>query len=91
MHNLNNFVRDFYFFKRSQYPQLSLIKISAEDSFKALQKQSLNLQFIEVGKVLKSLALLKNTNQVGTEKCRQNVVIELETPLESACYKGLKK
>lgn len=27
MHNLNAFVRDFYFFKRSQYPQLNLGKL----------------------------------------------------------------
>ncbi|KAG1666378.1 Protein unc-80 [Nymphon striatum] len=51
MHNLNSFVRDFYYFKRSQYPQLHMIKISAENAFKQLQKESLSLQFIEIGKI----------------------------------------
>lgn len=55
MHNLNAFVRDFYFFKRSQYPQLSLIRMNPKEAFETLQKQAFTLQFLELGKVISPL------------------------------------
>ena len=39
MHNLNSYVRDFYFFRRNFYPQLSLVNMNAEDAKTSLQKQ----------------------------------------------------
>ena len=60
IHNLNAFVRDFYFFKRSQYPQLSLVRLNPTKAFEKLQKQAFNLQFVEVGKALMSLAIVKS-------------------------------
>lgn len=51
MHNLSAFVRDFYFFKRSQYPQLSLVHMDPRAAFDRLQRQAFVLQFIECGKV----------------------------------------
>ncbi|RWS30612.1 protein unc-80-like protein [Leptotrombidium deliense] len=60
MHNLNAFVRDFYFFKRSQYPQLSLVKMDPKRAFRRLQSQAFTLQFVELGKVLMSLSIVKS-------------------------------
>ena len=55
IHNLGAFVRDFYFFKRSQYPQLTLTHMNPEQAAELLQKQALILQFTELGKILKLL------------------------------------
>lgn len=51
IHNLNAFVRDFYFFKRSQYPQISLVHMNPTDAFDKFQRQAFTLQFTELGKV----------------------------------------
>lgn len=51
IHNLNAYVRDFYFFKRSQYPQLSLLRLDSAEGFLKLQQQAFKLQFLELGKV----------------------------------------
>lgn len=51
IHNLNAFVRDFYFFKRSQYPQISLVHMSPEEAYDKFQRQAFTLQFTELGKV----------------------------------------
>ncbi len=51
IHNMNAFVRDFYFFKRSQYPQLSLVHMNPNEAFEKLQNQAITLQFVELGKV----------------------------------------
>lgn len=52
MHNLNAYVRDFYFFKRSQYPQLSLVRMNPNEAYEKLQDQAFKLQFVELGKVM---------------------------------------
>ena len=39
MYNLNSYVRDFYFFRRNFYAQLTLIKKDPEEARKMLQKQ----------------------------------------------------
>lgn len=65
MHNPSAFVRDFYFFKRSQYPQLTLLKMDPDEAFEAGQQQAFYLHFIEVGKVLMSLAILRTSHQLA--------------------------
>ncbi|XP_050045385.1 protein unc-80 homolog [Dermacentor andersoni] len=65
MHNPSAFVRDFYFFKRSQYPQLSLVKMDPDEAFEAGQQEAFYLHFIEVGKVLMSLAILRTSHQLA--------------------------
>jgi len=60
MHNLNAFVRDFYFFKRSQYPQISLVHMNPNEAFDKLQRQAFTLQFVELGKVSQSINISKN-------------------------------
>ncbi|KAK7094571.1 hypothetical protein V1264_006106 [Littorina saxatilis] len=62
VHNQNSYVRDFYFFRRNFYPQLSLVKMDPEDASLALQKRVFMLKFIEVGKVLLTNAVLENAS-----------------------------
>ncbi|XP_014281796.1 protein unc-80 homolog isoform X3 [Halyomorpha halys] len=64
IHNPNSYVRDFYFFKRSQYPQLELVHMHPEDAFNALQRQELMHKSVEIGKVLLTWAILKNVDMV---------------------------
>jgi len=39
MHNVNGYVRDFYFFRRNFYPQLSLVHMNTADATTALHSQ----------------------------------------------------
>ncbi|KAG8197196.1 hypothetical protein JTE90_011351 [Oedothorax gibbosus] len=64
MHCPESYVRDFYFFKRSQYPQLSLIHMNPDAAFETVQNQSFKLRFLELGKVLMSLAISKSNTQI---------------------------
>ncbi|CAH1139308.1 unnamed protein product [Phyllotreta striolata] len=62
--NPASYVRDYYFFKRSQYPQLELVHMKPDVAFNALQKQELLHKFGEIGKVLLTWAILKNVDMV---------------------------
>ncbi|XP_055525794.1 protein unc-80 homolog isoform X1 [Wyeomyia smithii] len=62
--NPNWYVRDLYFFKRSQYPQLRLLEMKPEEAFNALQRQELYKKFVEIGKVHLTWAILKNVDMV---------------------------
>ncbi|XP_030758641.1 protein unc-80 homolog isoform X4 [Sitophilus oryzae] len=62
--NPSAYVRDYYFFKRSQYPQLELVHMEPEEGFHALQKEELVHKFVESGKVLLTWAILKNVDMV---------------------------
>jgi len=42
MHNVNGYVRDFYFFRRNFYPQLSLVHMNQTDAAMALHSQVYN-------------------------------------------------
>ncbi|EFN65650.1 Uncharacterized protein KIAA1843 [Camponotus floridanus] len=64
IHNPSSYVRDYYFFKRSQFPQIELVHMKPEDAFNALQKQELMHKFVEIGKVLLTWAILKNVDMV---------------------------
>lgn len=64
--NPTAYVRDYYFFKRSQYPQLELVHMEPDKAFHALQKQELVHKFVESGKVLLTWAILKNVDMVGS-------------------------
>ncbi|XP_035727921.1 protein unc-80 homolog isoform X2 [Vespa mandarinia] len=64
IHNPSSYVRDYYFFKRSQYPQIELVHMKPEDAFNALQRQELVHKFVEIGKVLLTWAILKNVDMV---------------------------
>ncbi|KAJ8947309.1 hypothetical protein NQ318_004561 [Aromia moschata] len=62
--NPSSYVRDYYFFKRSQYPQLELVHMKPDIAFNALQNQELLHKFVEIGKVLLTWAILKNVDMV---------------------------
>ncbi|KAL5280592.1 unc-80 family protein [Megaselia abdita] len=62
--NPNWHIRDLYFFKRSQYPQVRLIAMKPEVAFSLLQKQELIKKFVEIGKVHLTWAILKNVDMV---------------------------
>ncbi|CAB0043579.1 unnamed protein product [Trichogramma brassicae] len=64
IHNPASYVRDYYFFKRSQYPQLELVHMEPEEAFNALQREELTHKFVEIGKVLLTWAILKNVDMV---------------------------
>lgn len=57
-------MRDVYFFKRSQYPQLQLVYMRAPVARAALQRQELLHKFLEIGKVHLTWAILKNVDMV---------------------------
>ncbi|XP_059153938.1 protein unc-80 homolog isoform X2 [Physella acuta] len=61
IHSSNAYVRDFYFFRRNFYPQLSLVHMNPQDAALALQRRVFLLKFIEVGKVLLTQAVMKCT------------------------------
>ncbi|XP_063871430.1 protein unc-80 homolog isoform X10 [Scylla paramamosain] len=65
IHNLQSYVRDFYFFKRSPYPKLQMIKMDVDIAYDALQKQAFTLKLLEIGKVLMSWSILKRPDQVA--------------------------
>ncbi|KAJ8719024.1 hypothetical protein PYW07_016580 [Mythimna separata] len=64
IHNPQGYVRDHYFFKRSQYPQLGLVHMEPDEAFQKLQEQELLQKFVEIGKVLLTWAILKNVDMV---------------------------
>lgn len=64
IHNPQHYARDFYFFKRSQYPQLALVHKKPSSAYNELQKQCFGLKFVEMGKVMLTWGVLKNVNQV---------------------------
>ncbi|XP_069357295.1 protein unc-80 homolog isoform X3 [Maniola hyperantus] len=64
IHNAQSYVRDHYFFKRSQYPQLRLVHMEPEEAFEKLQQQELLQKFVEIGKVSLTWAILKNVDMV---------------------------
>ncbi|OQR76167.1 protein unc-80-like, partial [Tropilaelaps mercedesae] len=66
MHISSAYVRDHYFFKRSQYPQLNLIKMEPDTAHAALQMQYFQLHFIEASKASStSLALSSALNTLA--------------------------
>ena len=64
IHNPQHYARDFYFFKRAQYPQLSLVHKKPAQAFLDLQRQCFLLKFAEIGKVMLTWGILKNVNHV---------------------------
>ncbi|KAF2352742.1 hypothetical protein FHG87_016501 [Trinorchestia longiramus] len=59
MHNPQSFVRDFYFFKRAQYPQLVMVHMDPAAAREALQLQAFTHKLIEIGKVLMAWAVMR--------------------------------
>ncbi|EFX80552.1 hypothetical protein DAPPUDRAFT_318531 [Daphnia pulex] len=64
IHNPSAYVRDYYFFKRSQYPQLNLVHMDPVRAHDALQKQAFTEKMVELGKVQFVTSVLKSSNQI---------------------------
>ncbi|VDK81114.1 unnamed protein product [Onchocerca ochengi] len=52
LHNPSSYVRDFYFFHRSLYPQLTLIKLNPDEAHLRMRQIAFTHKLIEMGKVL---------------------------------------
>ncbi|RNA13665.1 hypothetical protein BpHYR1_016285 [Brachionus plicatilis] len=67
IHLPDTYVRNFYFFRRNFYPQLSLVEMDPKEAIKHLEKAAFNLKVLEQSKVLFFRKLLENTpfNQVN--------------------------
>ncbi|CAF3810181.1 unnamed protein product, partial [Didymodactylos carnosus] len=66
IHIPDTYVRDFYFFRRNVYPQLSLVYMEHKQAQKQLEHMCLFLKTTELSKVLFARHLLENTqyNQI---------------------------
>jgi protein unc-80 len=66
IHIPDTYVRDFYFFRRNIYPQLSLVHLDGKQSQRQLEHVSIYLKTTELSKVLFARYLLENTpyNQI---------------------------
>ena len=66
IHIPETYVRDFYFFRRNIYPQLSLVYLDRKQSQRQLEQISLNVKTTELSKVLFARYLIENTpfNQI---------------------------
>ncbi|KAK5986951.1 hypothetical protein GCK32_002945 [Trichostrongylus colubriformis] len=63
LHLPSCYVRDFYFFHRSFYPQLTLVKLDIEEAQLKMRQTAFAQRFIEVGKVLLTHNILKYSPQ----------------------------
>ncbi|GMS87264.1 hypothetical protein PENTCL1PPCAC_9439, partial [Pristionchus entomophagus] len=63
VHSPSSYVRDFYFFHRSFYPQLTLIKQSMDTAQLRMKDAAFVHKFIDVGKVLLTYNILKHSPQ----------------------------
>jgi hypothetical protein len=66
IHIPDTYVRDFYFFRRNIYPQLSLIYMDTKQSQRQLEQISIYVKTTELSKVLFARYLIENTpfNQI---------------------------
>uniref|UniRef100_A0A158QN60 DUF3453 domain-containing protein n=1 Tax=Haemonchus placei TaxID=6290 RepID=A0A158QN60_HAEPC len=63
LHLPSCYIRDFYFFHRSFYPQLSLVKLDLDEAQLKMRETAFAQRFIEVGKVLLTHNILKYSPQ----------------------------
>ncbi|WKY11247.1 hypothetical protein Q1695_003091 [Nippostrongylus brasiliensis] len=63
LHLPSCYVRDFYFFHRSFYPQLTLVRLDQEEAQLRMRQTAFAQRFIEVGKVLLTHNILKYSPQ----------------------------
>uniref|UniRef100_A0A0R3RUV0 Protein unc-80 n=1 Tax=Elaeophora elaphi TaxID=1147741 RepID=A0A0R3RUV0_9BILA len=61
VHNPSSYVRDFYFFHRSLYPQLTLIKLNPDEAHLRMREIAFTQKLIEMGKVLLTHSALSHS------------------------------
>lgn len=82
IHHGDAYVRDFYFFRRNMYPQLSLVHMQPNDAFNTLQMHAASLKAGELGKVLFTMAVLQTHSQqqlVNSVSFLQEELLKLPT------------
>ncbi|CAD5116523.1 DgyrCDS5405 [Dimorphilus gyrociliatus] len=82
IHHGDAYVRDFYFFRRNMYPQLSLVHMQPNDAFNTLQMHAASLKAAELGKVLFTMAVLQTHSQqqlVSSVSFLQEELLKLPT------------
>uniref|UniRef100_A0A183BUG8 UNC80_C domain-containing protein n=1 Tax=Globodera pallida TaxID=36090 RepID=A0A183BUG8_GLOPA len=62
-HNPNAYVRDFYFFHRSFYPQLQLVRLDAPQAQQRIREHAVQQKLIETGKVLLTHNALRHSHE----------------------------
>ncbi|KFD56195.1 hypothetical protein M513_02973 [Trichuris suis] len=60
MHSSHAYVRDYYQFHRSHYPQLKLVRLELTDAKSLYKKSALARKSVELGKVLFTLSMLRH-------------------------------
>ncbi|CDW58970.1 protein unc 80 [Trichuris trichiura] len=60
MHSSQAYVRDYYQFHRSHYPQLKLVRLELADAKALYKKSALARKSVELGKVLFTLSMLRH-------------------------------
>uniref|UniRef100_A0A914HFS7 Uncharacterized protein n=1 Tax=Globodera rostochiensis TaxID=31243 RepID=A0A914HFS7_GLORO len=63
LHNPNAYVRDFYFFHRSFYPQLQLVRLDAPQAQQRIREHAVQQKLIETGKVLLTHNALRHSHE----------------------------
>ncbi|CAG9539348.1 unnamed protein product, partial [Cercopithifilaria johnstoni] len=61
VHNPSSYVRDFYFFHRSLYPQLTLVKLNPDEAHLRMRQKAFTHKLIEIGKILLTHNALSHT------------------------------
>ncbi|CAJ0578771.1 unnamed protein product, partial [Mesorhabditis spiculigera] len=61
LHVPSTYVRDFYFFHRSFYPQLTLLRIDPDEAARRMKTSAFAMRFIDVGKVLLTHNILSHS------------------------------
>ncbi|CAJ0941559.1 unnamed protein product, partial [Mesorhabditis belari] len=61
LHVPSAYVRDFYFFHRSFYPQLTLLRMGPEEAARRMKASAFAMRFIDVGKVLLTHNILSHS------------------------------
>jgi protein unc-80 len=80
-HHPNGFVRDVYFFRRSFYPQLNLVRLPEREAFTKLQFQACHNLFLEAQKVFLVSSLFQNALLKSDSALQQQQAMLLEDGL----------
>uniref|UniRef100_A0A915IVJ9 Protein UNC80 C-terminal domain-containing protein n=1 Tax=Romanomermis culicivorax TaxID=13658 RepID=A0A915IVJ9_ROMCU len=63
LHNPNSYVRDYYFFRRSFYPQLNFVQMDQDEGEAKMKQMAFAMKFCELGRVLLSYSVLKSASE----------------------------
>lgn len=81
VHHPTGYVRDVYFFRRSYYPQLNLVKFVGNEGFMKLQLQAYHNLFLEAQKIFVIYALFKSAEEKSDSAMQQQQAMVLDDGL----------